>query len=527
MNELTKIKDVMKKVVPNAPHEVLLVLDGSTGQNAFEQAKQFTLATEVTALAITKLDGTAKGGVVIGISDQFQIPVKYIGLGEGIDHLQLFNRRRYVDSFSVQIDTMAAQKPSPCSHWDARNLVDSESSLSFSVRGYTILRPGPPKELGCHQHLRIHRCQENPSIPFLNMPGFVERAHCWAVCNGCFHMLFIELQGEIPGRWLLANSILRCYRPGETAAPNGCIERHLTTPPHYAYLKISKLQPDLFYYKSIITASSSRPMDEVVQEARMLVSKGVQEIQLIAQDLSYYGKDRYKSLKLPELVSRLSDIPDLKWLRLHYTYPYDFPMELLPVIRERDNVCNYLDMALQHISDPMLLQMRRKINKADTLELLARIREEVPGIHLRTTLLVGHPGETEADFQQLLDCVGKTRFERMGAFVYSEEEGTYAARHYKDDIPDSVKQARLEELMLLQQGISESINRQKIGQELAVVIDRVEGDLLIGRTEFDSPEVDPEIHLAAVPGVSPGTFGCAVVTDAGPYDLYGKWISLT
>lgn len=421
----------------------------------------------------------------------------------------------------------------------SKNLVDSEKLLHhFSVRGYTILHDQvPPKG----------------SLVVINTCGFIGDAKEESINTileyarlrrkgriaglyvmGCLSQRYLsELQGEIPevdgfyGKFNFENLLTDL---GETAAPNGCIERHLTTPPHYAYLKISEGCSRTCSYCAIpiITGKHrSRPMDEVVQEARMLVSKGVQEIQLIAQDLSYYGKDRYKSLKLPELVSRLSDIPDLKWLRLHYTYPYDFPMELLPVIRERDNVCNYLDMALQHISDPMLLQMRRKINKADTLELLARIREEVPGIHLRTTLLVGHPGETEADFQQLLDFVGKTRFERMGAFVYSEEEGTYAARHYKDDIPDSVKQARLEELMLLQQGISESINRQKIGQELAVVIDRVEGDLLIGRTEFDSPEVDPEIHLAAVPGVSPGTFGCAVVTDAGPYDLYGKWISLT
>jgi ribosomal protein S12 methylthiotransferase len=351
---------------------------------------------------------------------------------------------------------------------------------------------------------------------------------------GCLSQRYLtELQGEMPevdgfyGKFNYENLLTDL---GETAAPVGCIERHLTTPAHYAYLKISEGCSRTCSYCAIpiITGKHrSRPMDEVVQEARMLVSKGVKEIQLIAQDLSYYGKDRYKSLKLPELVSRLSDIPELKWLRLHYTYPYDFPMELLPVMRERENVCNYLDMALQHISDHMLLQMRRKITKAETLDLLARIREEVPGIHLRTTLMVGHPGETEADFHEMLDFVQKNRFERLGAFVYSEEEGTFAARRYTNDVPESVKQARLDELMLVQQGISESINRQKIGQELAVVIDRVEGDLLIGRTEFDSPEVDPEIHLPAVPGVLPGTFGRAVVTDAGPYDLSGKWINLT
>lgn len=418
----------------------------------------------------------------------------------------------------------------------SKNLVDSEKLLyHFSSRGYRILHDQvPPKG----------------SLVVINTCGFIGDAKEESINTileyaklrrkgrigglyvmGCLSQRYLsELQGEIPevdgfyGKFNYENLLTDL---GEAPVPNGCIERHLTTPPHYAYLKISEGCSRTCSYCAIpiITGKHrSRSMDEIVQEATKLVSKGVKEVQLIAQDLSYYGKDRYHSLKLPELVSRLSDIPGLEWLRLHYTYPYDFPMDLLPVIRERENVCNYLDMALQHISDHMLLQMRRKINKADTLDLLAKIREEVPGIHLRTTLMVGHPGETDADFQELLDFVKEIRFERMGAFIYSEEEGTYAARHYKDDIPESVKQARLDKLMLLQQGISESINRKKIGQELKVVIDRVEENLLIGRTEFDSPEVDPEIHLTAQPGVIPGMFGRALVTEAGPYDLVGMWL---
>ncbi len=418
----------------------------------------------------------------------------------------------------------------------SKNLVDSEKLLHhFSARGYKVLHDQTPpkgslvivntcgfigdaKEESINTILEYARLRRKGRIGGLYVMGCLSQRY------------FSELKEEIPevdGFYGKFNYEDVLSDLGETLPQAGCIERHLTTPPHYAYLKISEGCSRTCSYCAIpiITGKHrSRPMDEIIQEARMLVWKGVKEIQLIAQDLSYYGKDRYRSYKLPELVSRLSDIPGLEWLRLHYTYPFEFPMDLLPVMRERPNVCNYLDMALQHISDPMLLKMRRKINKAETLDLLARIREEVPGIHLRTTLMVGHPGESDADFRELMDFVGQTRFERMGAFMYSEEEGTYAARRYKDDVPLEVKQSRLDELMLLQQGISESINREKIGQVLKVVVDRVEGDLLIGRTEFDSPEVDPEIHLTALHGIMPGTFGRALVTDAGPYDLSGQWI---
>ena len=238
-------------------------------------------------------------------------------------------------------------------------------------------------------------------------------------------------------------------------------DRVLTTPRHYAYVKIGEGCNRTCSYCSIpiITgAYQSRPMDEIVDEVRGLVAQGVKEFQMIAQDLTFYGLDRYKRMALPELVERVSDIPGMEWIRLHYGYPSHFPYDLLPVMRERDNVCKYMDIALQHISDPMLRMMRRNITKAETYELLERMRREVPGIHLRTTLMVGHPGETEHDFEELIRFVKDIRFERMGAFAYSHEEGTYAYQHYKDEIPQEVKQDRLDYLMRVQEGISADVN---------------------------------------------------------------------
>jgi ribosomal protein S12 methylthiotransferase len=312
---------------------------------------------------------------------------------------------------------------------------------------------------------------------------------------------------------------------GESYRSDVRLERKLTTPSHYAYVKISEGCSRTCSYCAIpiITGKHiSRPIDDIVEEVRMLVSGGVKEIQLIAQDLSYYGMDLNGKLQLPELVDAIADVPGVEWIRLHYTYPYQFPMELLKVMRERANVCAYLDMALQHISDPMLKQMRRHVTKADTLQLLEALRKEVPGIHLRTTLMVGHPGETEADFNELVDFVRTQRFERMGAFTYSEEEGTYAARHYKDSIPEEVKKARLEELMLIQQEISAEINREKVGKEFTVIVDREEPDFYIGRTEFDSPEVDPEVFIDKKIPLNVGSFYTVRINSSGPYDLFGS-----
>ena len=302
-------------------------------------------------------------------------------------------------------------------------------------------------------------------------------------------------------------------------------DRVLTTPRHYAYVKIGEGCNRTCSYCSIpiITgAYQSRPMDEIVDEVRGLVAQGVKEFQMIAQDLTFYGLDRYKRMALPELVERVSDIPGVEWIRLHYGYPSHFPYDLLPVMRERDNVCKYMDIALQHISDPMLKMMRRNITKAETYELLERMRREVPGIHLRTTLMVGHPGETEQDFEELIRFVKDIRFERMGAFAYSHEEGTYAYQHYKDEIPQEVKQDRLDYLMRVQEGISADVNASKVGQTFRVIVDREEEDFYVGRTQYNSPEVDPEILISKDTPLSPGSFYQVKVIDAQAFDLYGK-----
>ena len=302
-------------------------------------------------------------------------------------------------------------------------------------------------------------------------------------------------------------------------------ERVLTTPRHYAYVKIGEGCNRTCSYCSIpilTGAYQSRPMDEIVDEVRGLVAQGVKEFQMIAQDLTFYGLDRYKRMALPELVERVSDIPGVEWIRLHYGYPSHFPYDLLPVMRERDNVCKYMDIALQHISDPMLKMMRRNITKAETYELLERMRREVPGIHLRTTLMVGHPGETEQDFEELIRFVKDIRFERMGAFAYSHEEGTYAYQHYKDEIPQEVKQDRLDYLMRVQEGISADVNASKVGQTFRVIVDREEEDFYVGRTQYDSPEVDPEILISKDTPLSPGSFYQVKVIDAQAFDLYGK-----
>lgn len=306
-------------------------------------------------------------------------------------------------------------------------------------------------------------------------------------------------------------------------------ERSLTTPKHYAYLKISEGCNRFCSYCAIplITGRhTSRPMEELVEEATKLREKGVRELQIIAQDLSSYGLDLYKESKLAELIQRLSEIDGIDWIRLHYAYPADFPMDILPVIANNPKVCCYLDLALQHISDNMLTIMRRHITKEQTLALLKIIREQVPGIHIRTTLITGHPGETEEDFAQLVDFVKEARFERLGVFPYSHEEDTYSYKHYEDNIPDEVKTARAEEIMALQSEISHEIQASKIGSEMMVIVDRKEGDNFIARTEFDSPEVDPEVLIPATPEnkrvVKVGQFIKVRITDAEDYDLFAE-----
>ena len=304
------------------------------------------------------------------------------------------------------------------------------------------------------------------------------------------------------------------------------LERKLTTPNHYAYIKISEGCNRTCSYCAIpiITGRHrSRSIEDIENEVKGLVAAGVKEFQLIAQDLSYYGQDRYKSLKLAELTESLSDIQGVEWLRLHYAYPTQFPYDILKVMRERDNVCNYLDIAFQHVSDNMLSKMRRNITSGQTYELIEKIRAEVPDIHLRTTLLLGHPGETEKDVEELKNFVQKVRFERLGAFAFSNEEGTYAYKTYEDNIPDEVKQSRVNEIMSVQQSISAEINQAKIGKTLKVMIDRVEDEYFVGRTEYDSPEVDPEVLIpVSTEGVRQGEFFNARIFDATDFDLYGN-----
>lgn len=301
--------------------------------------------------------------------------------------------------------------------------------------------------------------------------------------------------------------------------------RYLTTPSHYAYLKISEGCNRNCSYCAIPGMAGkhiSKPIEALVDETMMLAGKGVKELLIIAQDLSSYGTDLYGTKKLPGLVERLSDISELEWIKLHYAYPAGFPLDLLKVIQERDNVAGYLDIAFQHISDHMLKMMKRYTSKKQALELIEKIRREVPGIHLRTTVLVGHPGEAENDFNELKDFVKDVEFERLGVFPYSHEEDTFAGKNYVDDIPEETKQERADEIMKIQQEISMKKCREKVGQVMKVIIDREEGGYFVGRTEFDSPEVDGEVYVSAgdyEPAI--GRFCNVEITKADDYDLYG------
>lgn len=416
----------------------------------------------------------------------------------------------------------------------SKNLVDSEQLMrQFVANGYTV-EHDPHKING--EIVVVNTCgfigdaQEESINMILELGEQKQKGRIGKLfVMGCLSERFLkDLEKELPEvdrfygkfNWKELISDL-----GKSYHQELATERVLTTPRHYAYVKIGEGCNRTCSYCSIpiITgAYQSRPMDEIVDEVRGLVAQGVKEFQMIAQDLTFYGLDRYKRMALPELVERVSDIPGVEWIRLHYGYPSHFPYNLLPVMRERDNVCKYMDIALQHISDPMLKMMRRNITKAETYELLERMRREVPGIHLRTTLMVGHPGETEQDFEELIRFVKDIRFERMGAFAYSHEEGTYAYQHYKDEIPQEVKQDRLDYLMRVQEGISADVNASKVGQTFRVIVDREEEDFYVGRTQYDSPEVDPEILISKDTPLSPGSFYQVKVIDAQAFDLYGK-----
>ncbi|QIK53363.1 30S ribosomal protein S12 methylthiotransferase RimO [Dysgonomonas sp. HDW5B] len=416
----------------------------------------------------------------------------------------------------------------------SKNLVDSEMLMKqLLANGYTV-KHDPEKPEG--EIVVINTCgfigdAKEESIN--TILGFAEAKKSRKLNKlfvmGCLSERYMEeLQAEIPevdkfyGKFGWKGLITDL---GKSFRKDVQYERALTTPAHYAYLKISEGCNRSCSYCSIPIMTGrhqSRPMEEIVSEVESLVAQGVKEFQVIAQDLSYYGLDRYKEMKLPELIERISDVKGVEWIRLHYAYPTKFPYDLLRVIRERDNVCKYLDIALQHISDNMLTKMRRGITKQETLALVKRIRDEVPGIHLRTTFLVGHPDETEADFEELMQFVKEAQFERMGAFPYSNEEGTYAYEKYEDNIPEIVKQERMDMLMAVQERVSLGVNESKIGQHLSVIIDREDADYYVGRTQYDSPEVDPEVLISKDIPLNKGEIYNVIITQAEPFDLYGN-----
>ena len=420
----------------------------------------------------------------------------------------------------------------------SKNLVDSETLMGlFESHGYQITHDSdnPHGEIVVINTCGFIEDAKQESIDTIlefaqeKTEGRIERLYVM----GCLSERYLaDLEKEIPevDGWYgkfnykqLLGDLSEDSEYSENSENSEPTSRHLTTPSHYAYIKISEGCDRHCAYCAIpiITGRhQSRPMDDILDEVRSLVRRGVKEFQIIAQELTYYGIDIDGKQHIAELIERMAAIDGVEWIRLHYAYPAHFPWDLLQVMRENKNVCKYLDIALQHISDHMLERMQRHVTKEQTYALINKIREEVPGIHLRTTLMVGFPGETDEDYQELLDFTRWARFERMGAFAYSEEDGTYSAQHYQDDVPADVKQARLDRLMRVQQNISAEIEAAKIGQTLRVIIDRQEGDWYVGRSEFCSPEVDPEVLIPIDEQLTIGSFYDVKVTDAEEFDLY-------
>lgn len=417
----------------------------------------------------------------------------------------------------------------------SKNLVDSEALMTmFEQAGYHCT----------HDAKRI-----DGEIVVVNTCGFIEDAKQESIDTilelvqakeeGRISKLFVmgclsqrykeELEQEISqvdkyyGKFNFKQLLTDLGKPDVSTCSGN---RLITTPHHYAYVKISEGCDRRCAYCAIpiITGKHvSRPKEEILDEVRSLVERGVKEFQIIAQELTYYGVDIDGKRHIAELIADMADINGVKWIRLHYAYPNQFPLELLDVIRQKPNVCNYLDIALQHISDNMLTRMHRHVSKQETMDLIEQIRERVPGICLRTTLMVGFPGETEDDFNELVDFVKWAKFERMGAFAYSEEEGTYSAEHYDDDVPAEIKQRRLDKLMAVQQRISAEVEAAKVGKKLKTIIDRREGDYYVGRTEFCSPEVDPEVLIPVEKRrLRSGCFYNVHITDSDDFDLYGE-----
>lgn len=413
----------------------------------------------------------------------------------------------------------------------SKNLVDSETLMGlFEKHGYEVTHDAdnPQGDIAVVNTCGFIEDAKQESIDtILELAQAKEEGHLKQLyVMGCLSERYLaDLEKEIPevDGWYGKFNYKQLLKDLEKQENLEDAPRHITTPRHYAYLKIAEGCDRHCAYCAIpiITGKHrSRPMQEILDEVHYLVSQGTKEFQVIAQELTYYGIDIDGKQHIAELIEQMAAIKGVEWIRLHYAYPAHFPWDLLRVMRENSNVCKYLDIALQHISDHMLTSMQRHVTKEETYELIRRMRREVPGIHIRTTLMVGFPGETEGDFQELLEFTKWARFERMGAFAYSEEDGTYSAKHYQDDVPAEVKQQRLDKLMRVQQHISAEIEGEKIGQILRVIIDRQEGDYWIGRTEFCSPEVDPEVLIAIEEDLEIGAFYDVRITDAEEFDLY-------
>ena len=419
----------------------------------------------------------------------------------------------------------------------SKNLIDSERIIRrLEAKGYGVCHnPDTP----CGEYVMVNTCgfigdaKEESINLLLELSQLKEEGEIGKIAAmGCLTERYLQdLKAEMPeidmiyGKFDWNRFVEDLPTRKENIAPREW-ERTLTTPPHSAYVKISEGCNRFCAFCAIplITGRhKSRPEEEILEEVRYLVKKGVKEFNIIAQDLSSYGLDLYGEHRLASLIDRMADIEGVEWIRLHYAYPADFPMEILDVMARRPNICNYLDIALQHISDNMLTRMRRHIDKKGTLRLIDEIRKRVPGIALRTTLMVGFPGETEEDFEELMDFVRTQRFDRMGAFAYSAEDDTYADDNYEDDVPQEVKQERLDRLMALQQEISEQLNEGKVGEKVRLIVDEYEGDQAICRSEWDSPEVDLSYRVKDC-SASPGEFIVAKVTEAYPFDFMAEQI---
>lgn len=419
----------------------------------------------------------------------------------------------------------------------SKNLVDSEQLLNlFNEHGFQVYHNPDTTHgdiavintCGFIASAKEESINEILELCELKTDGELNRVYVM----GCLSERYItELREEIPEvdkfygkfNW---KELITDLCAEQSSTPPVHHEQIITTPKHYAYLKISEGCDRHCAYCAIpiITGKhKSRPMEEILNEVRTLTSQGVKEFQIIAQELTYYGIDLYHEQRLPQLIDQMAEIPGVEWIRLHYAYPTHFPMELLSVMRKHKNVCNYLDIALQHISDHMLERMHRHITKEETLRLISDMRREVPGICIRTTLMVGFPGETEEDFEELMDFVRTARFDRMGAFAYSEEDGTYAAENYEDDVPEEIKEQRLDRIMTLQENIAAELSEAKVGTTQRVIIDRQEGDFFVGRTEADSPEVDCEVLIqrSADAPLTIGEFYNVHINDCEGFDLYG------